>query len=174
MFDPKTLDYAVERWVANYKKMPFITVTITITTVALFVSFGMYLDYRDKVKQKELRNQYIDYDKQISQLDETEGNLKNLIGFIQEQKISLRDTQIQIDELKIEQNELAPVVEANRETIEAIFQAQEKRSRKSVWKERGIGFLMGLATSFIATVMWSICVYISRKKKEKEQQQLVV
>lgn len=58
-----------------------------------------------------------------------------------------------LQRLKDEEMHLRPVVDADRETVKAVLDAQAQQASASVWRERGIGFGVGILSSILATVL---------------------
>lgn len=61
-----------------------------------------------------------------------------------------------ISKLQEEKQRIEPVVQADRKTIEAVFQLQDQRYASSVRRERWIGFGIGVVSSLVATILWVI------------------
>ena len=119
--------------------------------------FGIYhLDKADMERREFARLKSLEYETQIDQLESTERNIKALLQFIDHQKSSLRNTQDTILELKQEQEKLQPLVESDKKIVDAIFKAQEERNSANVWRERWIGFGMGILASLIASFLWFV------------------
>ena len=81
-----------------------------------------------------------DYKEQLEQLSQVESNINELLAFVENQKVELKDAEETIAALESEQQALEPIVKTNREVVDALFQVQEERTKANVWKERGIGF----------------------------------
>ena len=94
------------------------------------------------------------YDEKILLLNNTENNLKSVLGFVKDQKNQLIESEIILERLKKEQSSLKPIVEADRKLIDSIFELQEKRTQERIWFERGLSFLLGILASLIAAFIW--------------------
>ncbi|MBN1787046.1 MAG: hypothetical protein JW806_01475 [Sedimentisphaerales bacterium] len=123
------------------------------------------LDIRNRnAELAELRNQNPDFDSQLVQLETTEEQLKAVLAFVHSQKDRVQDFQSKIDSLRTEQTELEPVVQANREVVEALFSLQERRQQTRVWRERWIGFGFGVLASLIASAIWYFVIKAFRRR----------
>jgi len=98
---------------------------------------------------------------QIQKLDEIQGSLGELQKVLSQQKDRLEKDQLSLETIKKEKERLEPIVKADREIVESILQMQQERFRKQVWKERGIGFLIGFFSSLAAS---SVFIFLNRKK----------
>ena len=114
-----------------------------------------------------------DYRQQLEQLNQVESNISEFLAFIEEQKVELKDAEETIAALESEQQTLEPIVQSNRDVVEALFQVQEERTKANVWRERGIGFILGTFASLVASLLWSagqIALGSSKKSEESESQ----
>lgn len=110
------------------------------------------------------KNNEIDITQQIQNLDNISDNLNVLQGFVEKQRENLKDEQIALESLRKERQNLKPLVESDREIVEALFKAQEKRQSKNVWFERAFGFFAGILASLISSFIYAFYIK-SRKKK---------
>lgn len=151
-----TMEIAARIWVKQFQEAPIFTTIITLV-MASVMGFGIYhLDKADKEKRELTRLKNLEYETQIDQLETTEKNIKELLQFIDHQKSSLRNTQDTILELKQEQEKLKPLVESDKKIVDAIFKAQEERNSANIWRERWIGFGVGILASLIASFIWFV------------------
>jgi len=158
---------AAETWIHLFIKSPKMTTATSIIvslTIAIFVYYFSALE--TEKRQKEL-SKNLNFKTQIEQLDLTEKNLKQLLNFINTQKVQMINTEESINSLKKEQEHLKPLVNADRKTVEAIFTAQEIRAEKNASKEHWIGFTLGVGASLIASILWYIFQYFVLRSKEE-------
>ncbi|SDO94957.1 hypothetical protein [Desulforhopalus singaporensis] len=160
------IEFAAVAWLDLLNKKPILTSVITII-FAICIGFGIYfINEHDKQRQEERRLKNLQYETQINQLAETENNLKKLLEFIEFQKTNLKETQDSVELLKKEKEKLQPLVESDQAVVEALFQAQEERQRKTVWRERWVGFGFGLLASLLASFIWFIIkISITRRSR---------
>jgi hypothetical protein len=90
---------------------------------------------------------------QLTKLEEMKKGLESAKFFIDSQKQSLLKAQNQLTELKTEKEKLKPLVQADRELVDAILKIQAKRTHSNTWYERFIGFGFGIAASLIASFL---------------------
>ena len=157
--------YLAYEWIKAFKKSPFVTSIVT-SIVASVISAGIfYVDKIDKHKREETRLENLNYQQQIKQLEQTETGIKQLLSFVEIQKQNIREAEDTVASLKKEQEALKPLVESDKEVVEAIFRAQELRNQKNVWRERWIGFAFGIAASLVASFIWFVIHLWSSEKK---------
>jgi hypothetical protein len=66
--------------------------------------------------------------------------------------------------LKKEHEQLKPVVDADRKTIDALFSAQEARNQAAQNVERWIGFTLGVISSLVASFFWAVIAHARRRR----------
>lgn len=143
-------------WYEFFEKSKVWTSAITVLAGVVGVLTISYLDYKSDSAKKDNEIENLDIVKQIDNLNAVENNLENLLTFIQHQRTSLRTTESKIESLKKEKNELEPIVNTNREVIQAIFQQQEESKRKGIFLERLIGFGIGVFSSIVASIIFNL------------------
>lgn len=95
------------------------------------------------------------YEQQIDTLNGVVESIDTLKIFVDNQKDSLEKAQMTLLGLQEQQDILKPVLEANQQTVDAIFAIQAQKERTNVWLERAIGFFLGIAGSLIASLIWA-------------------
>lgn len=163
----RVTELAAREWVKLYKLHPVLTMTFTLI---VSVSLGLGVLHVNKLDQekreiKRLENQ--DYQSQISQLDQMETNVHQLLKFVDAQKKNLQETEDTLSELKSEKEKLAPLVATDRAVVEALFKAQEERATSNIWRERWIGFGFGVVGSLIATFLWFVVSILIKGRHNK-------
>jgi vacuolar-type H+-ATPase subunit I/STV1 len=122
------MQYLAIEWIRAFKKAPYLTGVLS-SIIAVIISFGIaYVDKIDKQTREGTRLENLNYKTQIEQLDQTENGIKQLLSFIDLQKQNIREAEDTVSSLKKEREALKPLVESDKAVVEAIFQAQEKRS----------------------------------------------
>jgi hypothetical protein len=121
-----------------------IVLTFTLVGAAVIAVVAQVLD-------KERRP----FDQKIVKLQETEGSIKDLLSFVQEQRAKLVESQEIVAGLQTEHEKLKPVVETDRKIVDAVLSAQADRQKIDVWVERGYGFIIGVFGSLAATFIWT-------------------
>ena len=151
-------------WYELFEKSKVWTSVITgIIGIVAALSIN-YLDSNRAEIQKSNKIENLDIVTQIDNLNTVENNLENLLEFINHQRSSLRTTESKIETLTKEKNQLEPIVKANREIIQAIFQQQEENKKKGIYIERFIGFGLGVLGSIVASIIFNLF----RRKKRTE------
>lgn len=118
----------------------------------------------EKQQKERLREQNLTYEKQLETLTQVQSSIDNLKLFVSNQKQQLQEQQAVIQGLKTEKDKLQPLVEADKQVVEALFRIQAERNQSSVWFERLIGFLIGIVSSLVASLIWS-AVRLRRSNK---------
>jgi hypothetical protein len=139
---------------------------ILIMIPAMLIAFGM--EYYKKHEAEKLREQNLVYEKQLEVLDNVQSSIDNLKLFVARQKTQLQEQQAVVEKLKSEQSVLKPVVEANKEVVEALFKLQAQHNSANVWVDRAIGFLLGIVGSLIASIIYTA---VRRNRHNKQIQQ---
>lgn len=101
---------------------------------------------------------------QLQALENTRKHLTELLRYVDTQKNQLEQSKRTLDAIKSEQERLKPLLEIDRKTIDALFAAQEARNQAAQDRERWIGFFLGVASSMIASIIWSFVLYRYRRK----------
>nr|WP_143023916.1 hypothetical protein [Pseudomonas benzenivorans] len=123
---------------------------IIMSIVAASMSF-----YEKREKDLE-REQNLTYEKQVERLAGIQNSVKDLAEFVSQQQKQLEASRDTLQNLENERKKLEPVVQADRQVVEAILKLQAEKERSSVWLERGIGFLLGIAGSLIASIIFTV------------------
>jgi hypothetical protein len=95
-----------------------------------------------------------EYSRVIKNIEEIGKQLSKLGSFLEKERARISDAEATIRKLDEEKNKLEPLVNTQRETVDAILAAHSERTAKRAWKERIIGFSLGLAASLIAAVIY--------------------
>lgn len=144
----------------SYRRSPKLTVFGTFFTIALAVVAASTTEY---LKKRDLKQNAPESLKvQIEELEKLDQGLNKLSAFIQLQKEQLNEKQSVISELEKKRSQLEPIVESQAEVVDAIFKVQEQRAQRSKWIDLGIGFVLGILGSLIASVALQL---IDRRKQ---------
>lgn len=144
----------------SYRRSPKLTVFGIFFTIALVVVAASTTEY---LKKRDLKQNAPESLKvQIEELEKLDQGLNKLSAFIQLQKEQLNEKQSVISELEEKRSQLEPIVESQAEVVDAIFKVQEQRAQRSKWIDLGIGFVLGILGSLIASVALKL---IDRRKQ---------
>jgi hypothetical protein len=80
--------------------------------------------------------------------------LSDLSGFLEKERARVADIEATVRKLHDEKSKLEPVVNMQREVVEAILAAHSARTLRQAWKERLLGFALGLVASLIASFVY--------------------
>lgn len=97
-----------------------------------------------------------DYTAIIGQVTGLSAQLADIGSFLRQQQSQIADTEAILAKLKDEKKMLEPIILTQRETVEAIMSSHASRLARNVWKERLIGFLLGLLASVIASIIYGL------------------
>lgn len=120
----------------------------------LVASFAVGLELKDLIMTTQRKENNLVYERQVERLDQVQESLANLAEFVTQQQDQLKNSRATLQRLEDEKEKLAPVVEADREVVEAILRAQAERNQASVWTDRGVGFLSGIVGSLLASAIF--------------------
>ena len=156
-YDSSTLSYRKiqnERWKITKLFTAFLATVSIGLAINSFVSDALNKNEKDS----------FEIDNRIENLEKISSDLESLSLFIENQKVSLKEQNRALTELKNENLKLEKVVGINKENVEALFQIQEDNAKKRIWSDRIIGFFFGLAGSFLIALMFRI--WDKGKKKD--------
>lgn len=142
----------------------------SLTTGILALIFGIvanYSSHKNSQKAQEQRIENLDLVKQVDNLNDVEASLNSLIEFVQHQKSTIAETEQKLTNLNKEKEELEPLVNVDRQVINALFEQQNKFNQKKVWTERIIGFGLGIIGSIIASIIFNL--FRRRQLKKRTQ-----
>ena len=99
---------------------------------------------------------------QIQRVDIMSDNLKEMIDFLDVQKKKITEEQLLLENIQQQRRELEPLLNTEKRIVENILSVQAKYVRKNIWIDWTIAFLLGVASSTLATL---IVRKIGRKKE---------
>ncbi len=157
-------EIAAREWLKLYRVSPRLTVVGTVV-IAAIVGTAIYLAEQKAMVEREakrLLNQ--SYATQVQKLEETRANLYALLQFVDDERQNLRSSEQALQSLKREHEQLRPLVESDRKTIDALFAAQEARNQAAQATERWIGFGLGVFSSLVASFIWAVFSYVRNRR----------
>jgi hypothetical protein len=95
-----------------------------------------------------------EYSAVIERIEAIGKQLSELSEFLEKERARVADTEATIRQLKDEQTKLEPLVHTQREVVEAILSAHSERTVRYAWKERLVGFVLGMIASLIASLVY--------------------
>ena len=109
-------------------------------------------------RKKEIRKEEsLTYGKQIERLASIQDSVKELSDFVSQQQKNLEASRDTLQNLEYERKRLEPVVQADREFVEEILKLRAEKEIFNAWRERGIGFFLGIAGSLTASLIIAVC-----------------
>jgi fructose-specific phosphotransferase system IIC component len=118
--------------------------------LGVFTSFvGVYV-FRDQFVQPDTNS----YSTVLAQVSKMGKQLSDLGLFLEQESKRVADTEDILSKLQEEKTKLEPVILSQRETVDAILAAHSKRNASNVWKERVMGFVLGLLASLLAGIIY--------------------
>ena len=157
-----------KEWVKLFHLKPVLTSVTTIMISAMLIGAITYLDRVDRIKREAKRLENMDYQNQIEQLSQMENHIRQLLTFVNSQKKSLKETEDTKSSLKSEKEKLKPIVESDRDVVEALFRTQEERINSRIWRNRWMGFGFGILASLIASFIWFVVSLLLKSKHNKQ------
>lgn len=137
-------------WARAYQKSPAITVMLSALVLSGVAGGISYLDYVERTERERQRRESLSYERQLQALNGMERSARELTEFVRVQKQELRQSEDLLGRLRDERKSLEPLVKADRQIVAALFAAQEEKNRASIWRERLIGFGIGILSSLVA------------------------
>jgi peptidoglycan hydrolase CwlO-like protein len=132
------------------------TVAIIILAIVITIATTAYII----IIPIENQESEISASTQITKLDEIQNTLADLQNFISTQKESLIKTEKTVKSLRDEKEKLEPIVKADKELVMSIIELQQRNQEDQIWKDRSIGFFLGIVSSLIGS---SIFILIRKK-----------
>lgn len=126
-------------------------VTAAMNVVATIYNYSLSFFARDKVEQNAQGGEYA---RVISRINSIGTEIDNLREFLVREEARVRDAEVTVQRLHEERSALEPVVKAHQETVDGILGAHSKRIARNAWKERLIGFGLGILASVVASVIY--------------------
>jgi len=94
-----------------------------------------------------------EYAEMIDRLDSIGETLRNLSGFLERERLPADEGERTVRRLQLERAALEPVVQTQRETVQAIRSAHATTQRSYAWKERLVGIGLGIIASLVAGII---------------------
>jgi hypothetical protein len=107
--------------------------------------------FQDQVNHGNDANEYSAI---IARIGNMGTQLAELNTFLSREKLRVAEAEATVKKLSDEKNKLEPVVLTQRQTVEAILSAHAQSVAKNVWKERSVGFLLGIGASLAASFVY--------------------
>jgi hypothetical protein len=161
-------DEMLKLWKKAFARSPKITAISSLVFVALGIAGIVFGDLQNKKLREEeerRRKENFSYNEQLQALNNVQGSLNSLIEFVEMQKTKLKESEDLIVSLRIEQEKLKPVVEADRKTVEALLSLQAERNERNIRQERWYGFGLGVVSSIVASFIFSVIVFLIKRKR---------
>lgn len=161
------IDILATLYARALKKYP-VPVGISTAVAALLTALIVVFTLRQQQLTEQQRIASVGYGEQLTRIDGVQQSLKNLSEFVAQQRTRLQESEQVVSKLQEEKQRIEPVIQADRRTIDAVFQLQEQRSSSSLSRERWIGFVLGIVASLLASFIYAVIVYFWRKSHGSE------
>jgi len=110
----------------------------------------------------------ITYEKQLSQLGQTESSLNDLLTFVVAERQRIKEKEELIESLKSQHNKLKPLVEADVKAVQALFDEQARLAAKNAAGQWWVGLMQGVLGSLVASLIFAFgTAYYMRRKTGK-------
>lgn len=96
------------------------------------------------------------YAKVIIGIAEISRQLSGFAEFLKQEQIKVAESEATLKRLQDEKTQLEPVVSTYREVVNAILAAHAKTTASNAWKERALGFISGVLTSLLASLIFEL------------------
>lgn len=147
--------HGLELYKQQLRRRPALILSLTAVCVIILSISVIFITRSAQQRLQALEEQRLatlDLQGQVDQLNEVEKELNGLLQFVRDQRTVIANTQETIAELQSEKAALEPLVEADRETVEALLRVQEEAAARNRWKDIGIGFITGFFTEIVVAV----------------------
>lgn len=138
--DMRASSEELDRW------LPRLVLGVLMSATYLLMSYVM----RDN---KSRDTEASRYETAILRLESISSEFEALGKFLKEERRNIVITEDAVRNLRAELSNLEPVVAANREVIEKVLSAYANRTARQAWTERALGFLIGVASSVLASII---------------------
>jgi hypothetical protein len=96
----------------------------------------------------------VDYSATIARIQAISEHVTALGTFLEKERLRVGETEALINSLKEEKSQLEPLVSTQRATVDAILSTHSRRTAKQAWKERLLGFTLGVFASLSASFIY--------------------
>lgn len=94
------------------------------------------------------------YTEIIKSIEVLGSRLSEISTFLESERSRITDTEATLKKLNDEKTKLEPLLKTQREAAEAILAAHSNRTARQAWKERWLGFVLGIISSVIASIVF--------------------
>ncbi len=134
-------------------------VTLLVAMWLIGSASAVYLIFVQEVERPDESNDGVAY-----KIDVLQKNLEHLFLYVENQKRQIATQEKMLAQLSAEKEELEPVVKAQRTLVSKILELEHERYQSRQWLEAGMGFLLGVISSLLASAMWDS--YRKRKPQD--------
>ena len=150
------LSEGIRIWNSAYSRKPKLTLFVTFMII-VGISLGVVQAIRvEQAKQAEVeakRLANLDIYQQLEDLNNIENSMTGLLRFIEDQRERITQEQTLIEQLETERAQLEPLLEADKETVEALLRLEQEAAERNRWTDIAIGFGLGLFTEIIVAIV---------------------
>ena len=148
----------------SFEKWPRITTAATTVVTAIGLIGAVLGIQQEQVKRQEKERKFADFSVQMKMLGETRESLQTLLAFVDGQEKKMAESRDLLNQLKEQEQQLTPIVQAKKEMVDALFAVQSQRQSSSLLYERWLGFGLGVLASLIASALWAFAVWQYKKR----------
>jgi uncharacterized membrane protein len=124
------------------------TALLAFSTIGILI---MVYAFPNQVEGSASVNEYSAIIERISAMGT---QLSDLNSFLEKERTRIADIEATVRKLNDEKTKLEPIVSTQREIVEAILAAHSERNVRQAWKERLLGFILGVIASLIASFVY--------------------
>jgi uncharacterized protein YoxC len=135
------------------RKYPKQSAIISVIVLMAYVGIIITAVLTTKQEREKERAKNLPYETQLTNLKQVEGNLKDLLSYVEGQKTRLQKSEDLLNSLKTEKEKLEPLVKAGRDVIRAVFDFQEQMREKGKWTGNVVSFVLGVLSSLTAMLI---------------------
>lgn len=168
-------------WLKKYTAHPVPTMIVTLVIIVTGI-VGNVVNYQQTAKDKR-EVATLSYSDQIAELDQVEASLRRLATFVsgQRQKVEeaenllkgleeqkrqeLATAESKVNEIETERKRLEPLLAADRQIVDSLFALQRDQDAADAWRQRGWGFVLGVITSLLGSLLYNVLISVPRRKQ---------
>jgi uncharacterized membrane protein YhiD involved in acid resistance len=120
--------------------------TAFLNLAAAIVVFTILYFLNDKPEEDDAKEYSVIMIERVSEIAD---QIKELSSFFEQEKKRIPEIESAVKALNEQKAQLESVLETEEEKVNAILSAHARRMKSSEWKDRAIGFVSGMISSFI-------------------------
>jgi hypothetical protein len=160
-FTLPSIRWLIELRRRNPKRFAIVAVSVLLAYIGISMAAVQMLNNISE----EQRSKNLSFETQLNNLKQAEQSLKGLTAYVEDQQARLKESEDLLSSLRAEKQKLEPLVNADKELIKAVFDAQTQLYGTKQWIGYVASFVLGLLSSIVASII--VNVFRSGKKAKE-------